>query len=227
MISDFISLFYPITCAVCNHSLYKHETELCHRCYIDLPKSNFHTTNDNPVARLFYGRVEIQVAASYYLFHKSGNTQRLLHALKYKNRSEIGTVIGKWYGEELKQNEVFTSSELILPVPLHKNKLKKRGYNQSSLFASGLSESLGIPYSNDLLIRKSDTSTQTKKSRFERWENVENKFKVHAPEQIKNKKILLVDDVVTTGATLEACAAELLKTEGVTVSIATIAFAQI
>ncbi len=227
MLSDFVSLFYPLTCVVCGNSLYRHETELCNRCYIDLPKSNFHFQQDNPLARLFYGRVAIHRAASYYLFHKSGSTQKLLHALKYKNKPEVGNVVGKWYGDELKHAPGFSDAELILPVPLHKNKLKKRGYNQSTAFAAGLSESLGIAYTAELLLRTADTSTQTKKGRFERWQNVENKFSVSNPDWLINKKVILVDDVVTTGATLEACAAELLKTQGVSVSIATIAFAQL
>jgi ComF family protein len=226
MIRDFISLFYPNVCAACSTSLHKHEQNICDKCYINLPRSNFHSDQKNPVNRLFHGRVDILMAGSYYLFTKAGSVQKILHQLKYRGNTEVGITLGRWYGEDLRSSEQFASADLVIPVPLHAKRLKKRGYNQSACFAQGLSESMRIEMKENVLIRKDETKTQTQKSRYDRWQNVENKFEVKEPEGIYNKHVLLVDDVVTTGATLEACAQELKKVQGVKVSIATIAYAQ-
>jgi ComF family protein len=224
--NDFISLFYPDVCAACGNKLFKHEKEICSRCYISLPKSDFHKDIGNPVAKLFHGRADIVMAASYYLFTKSGNVQRILHQLKYKGNKDVGVTLGKWYGDELKKSPGFSDAQMILPVPLHRKKLSRRGYNQSTCFADGLAESMNIEMREDLLIRKSETTTQTRKSRFDRWLNVADKFELQGEEELRNKHVILVDDVVTTGATLEACVQELKKAEGIKVSIATIAYAQ-
>ena len=226
MLNDFISLFYPNVCVSCGNSLFGHEKEICSHCFVNLPKSGFHTDGQNPVAKLFHGRVDILMAGSYYLFSKTGNVQKILHQLKYKGNREVGITIGKWYGDDLKEVKGFNDADMILPVPLHKNRLKKRGYNQSTCFGLGLSQSMKIEMREDLLIRRKETQTQTRKSRFDRWENVSEKFELRNAEGLRNKHVILIDDVITTGATLEACAQELKKAEGVKVSIATIAYAQ-
>jgi len=160
-----------------------------------------------------------------YFFAKGGKVQHLLHLLKYKGKKEIGEYIGKIYGEDLKKSLFYSDIDVIIPVPLHPRRKRKRGYNQSEIFAKGLSESLVKPYDTRTLIRTYASETQTKKSRFRRWENVKEIFDLKDHQHLINKHILLVDDVVTTGATLEACASMLLKIPGVKVSIATIACA--
>jgi ComF family protein len=158
-----------------------------------------------------------------YLFNKGGKIQHLIHQLKYRGKKEIGISLGKIYGQELKISPLFSLSTVIVPVPLHKNKLKKRGYNQSEAFAQGLAESMGIENYADALIRTHLTQTQTKKSRYERWQNVEEIFQVIAPDKLEGKHVLLVDDVVTTGSTLEACANKILDIPNTKVSVVTIA----
>lgn len=225
MLNDFISLIYPKNCASCGNSLFKHEECLCTFCRYHLPKTNFHLQNGNPVEKLFWGRADIVSAAAYYAFGKGGKVQHLIHQLKYNGKKEIGLTVGKLYGLELKQSGKYESIDMIIPVPLHEKKKKKRGYNQSEYFAEGLSKSLHVSTDTSTLIRANESETQTKKSRFSRWQNVESIFHVAEPEKLTKKHILLVDDVVTTGSTLEACALTLLKIPDVKVSIATIAFA--
>lgn len=223
--NDFITLFFPVVCFSCGRLLFRNETSICTHCLYHLPKTGFHLINDNPVAKIFWGRVSIEAASSFFRFSKGGQVQQLIHQLKYKGQQQAGISIGKWYGQELKKNPVFATADLIIPVPLHRKKFKKRGYNQSACFAQGLAEAMQLPVDTTVLQRSSFSGTQTNKSRFLRWKNVETVFYTTDKDQLMHKHILLVDDVVTTGSTLEACAQELLKTEGVKVSIATIAFA--
>jgi ComF family protein len=223
--NDFVSLFFPVVCVSCGKSLYKNENNICTYCLYHLPKSNFHLTNDNPVAKIFWGRINIQSAASFYAFNKGGKVQQLIHQLKYKGQQEVGVSLGKLYGYELRNSVDFKSVDLIIPVPLHTKRQRKRGYNQSACFAEGLAKTLHRPVDLSVLFRSAASETQTKKSRFTRWKNVESIFYTRNEQQVAHKHILLVDDVITTGATLEACAQTLLKIEGVKVSIATIAYA--
>ncbi|MCK6649934.1 MAG: ComF family protein [Bacteroidia bacterium] len=225
MLNDFISLIYPKNCASCGNSLFKHEECLCTFCRYHLPKTNFHLQTGNPVEKLFWGRADLVSAAAYYAFGKGGKVQHLIHQLKYNGKKEIGLTIGKLYGHELKQSRKYETVDTIIPVPLHDKKKKKRGYNQSEYFAEGLSKSLNISTDTTTLIRGNESETQTKKSKYSRWQNVESIFHVVEPGKLENKHILLVDDVVTTGSTLEACALTLLKIPNVKVSVATIAFA--
>lgn len=223
MINDFFNLIFPKLCCACNKGLLKNEDIICMDCIVSLPKSNFHTDKENPVNKIFWGRVELEMATSFYLFSRKSKVQNLLHHLKYKGVKEVGSVIGKMFGFELNESEYFGGIDFIVPVPLHKNKLKKRGYNQSEWIAHGLSKSMKIPVNTDSLFRKQDSQTQTKKSRYKRWENVGEIFGL-LNEELKGKKILLVDDVVTTGATIEACAQVLIQ-QNCKIIVATIAYA--
>ena len=223
MLNDFLSLIFPKVCAACGKSLFKSEDCICTYCMYHLPKTNFHLYPDNPVIRLFWGRTNIFSASSLYSFSKGSKVQHLIHQLKYRGKKEIGTSLGRYYGRELKVSPLFSSADIVVPVPLHSKKLKKRGYNQSETFALGLAETMEAENGNNILIRSYASQTQTKKSRFDRWKNVEEIFKVSLPEKIQGKHVLLVDDVVTTGSTLEACANKILEVPGTKVSVATIA----
>ena len=219
------SLVYPKVCAACKSPLLKNEQAICIPCQFELPKARFHHLQDNPVERKFHGRCNIAAATAYYVFQKGGRVQQVLHHIKYEGQKEVGFLIGQWMGTELSQTAPYKTIDLVVPVPLHKDKLKKRGYNQSEWFGKGLAKSMACTLSTGNLLRHTASATQTRKSRYVRWKNVETIFKVQAPETFGNKHILLVDDVVTTGATLEACAHELLKIPGTKVSIATMAYA--
>lgn len=222
---DLFNLFFPNLCLGCGQPMIRGEEVICSICHFHLPRTYFHNDPENPINRVFWGRVNLEAVAAYLYFHKGSTVQHLLHQLKYKGRQEIGIRIGKWYGQELNYADIFCNVELIIPVPLHPRKLRKRGYNQSQAFAEGLSSVMKADQETRCLFRKIDSKTQTRKARYNRWENVENIFAVKHPERIQGRHLLLVDDVLTTGATLESCAQALLEVRGVKVSIATIAFA--
>lgn len=223
MLNDFLAQIFPKVCYACGKSLFKSEECICLYCLYHLPKTNFHLYADNPVVKLFWGRTNIHSASSLYSFSKGSKVQHLIHQLKYRGKKEIGTSLGKYYGKELRLAPMFSTVNVVLPVPLHIKKLKKRGYNQSETFAEGIAESLNAESSTRILVRTFASTTQTKKSRFARWKNVEEIFKITTPEKLEGKHVLLVDDVVTTGATLEACANKILEIPDVKVSVATIA----
>jgi len=192
---------------------------------MNLPRTNFHLLADNPVSRIFWGRVNIEMASSFLFFSKGNTVQHLMHCLKYKNNKEVGIILGKVYGYELKKTEIYSSVDKIIPVPLHPKKLKLRGYNQSEMISKGLSESMGIPVETEVLIKNTATDSQTHKTRFNRWENVSEVFALQNTEKVENQHLLLVDDVVTTGATIESCTGLLLTIKNVRVSLATLACA--
>jgi ComF family protein len=226
-LNDFVSLVFPRICAGCGNSLWKNEAVLCRLCAYHLPKTGFHQDPDNPVARLFWGRAGIDAAAAYLYFNKGSKVQRMVHQLKYRGRKDIGIWLGEQYGRELQREGAFPGAALIVPVPLHRKKYMQRGYNQSEQFAIGLSSSLGIPVNRHLLVRTKTSSTQTRKSRYARYRNVKELFAVVSPQAWSHLHLLLVDDVVTTGATLEACVIALKEIPGVRISIACIATAMI
>src|ERR1700722_11476393 len=219
---DFIGLFYPEVCICCGEGLGTKEDLVCTMCIYKLPKTNFHTAADNPLAKVFWGRVDVNAVSAYCHYQKGNMVQDLVHELKYKGKKELGIDIGKWYGHDLKTSPLFNKADYILYIPLHPSKLRKRGYNQSACFAEGLSKSMGIAVLHDALSRIKNTDTQTRKSRYERWENVEGIFKVDMIEELKGKHVLLVDDIITTGATIEACLVELNKVPVSAVSVAAI-----
>jgi ComF family protein len=218
-------LFYPELCEGCSNELNVQEKVLCLHCSLLLPRTSFHHIQENKTFQNFIGRVPIEKATSFVFFTKEGLIQHLLHRFKYKGRKEIGTYLGNSLGEELKKCGWLDNIDIIIPVPLYVRKEYSRGYNQARIFAEGIAAVTGITVWNTPLVRLSNTATQTRKSRAERIDNVRDVFNLKQPERLKNKRILLVDDVLTTGATLEACTIELLKAEGVQVSIATIALA--
>lgn len=222
---DFINLFFPLHCEACGTNLLHGEKVICTKCLFELPKTNYHKDKENKIAQLFWGKVYIETATAYYFFNKGSIFQKLMHKLKYKGKKEIGIYLGKLLGAELKDSDNYKGLDAIIPIPLHPKRQKKRGYNQSDCIGEGLAEVLGIELMTNNLIRATETQTQTKKSKEERWNNVENVFKVLHPEKISGKHILLIDDVITTGATLEACARVLLKINNVKVSIACVAVA--
>ena len=226
MFSDFFALFYPRICAACSGNLSAKEEFICVSCQFMLPKTQFSTLKNNALSKLFWGRANIETAASYYYFNSGSKVQHLIHRLKYKGQKELGVYLGEKYGQELIHSPLFNAIDVIIPIPLHPKKIKKRGYNQSEYIAMGLSKSLGAKVNTQSLIRVHESSTQTKKTRYERWENVENIFSINHFELIKDKHVLLVDDVITTGATIEAATNVLLPIEGVKVSIASLAFAE-
>jgi ComF family protein len=222
-LDDLISLFYPRLCAGCDTPLVKGEETLCLNCLADLPRTNYHLHDDNPIYQIFIGRVNITLATSFCRFDKGGRLQHLLHQLKYKGNREVGRKMGILFGFDLIHSSLYQDIDAIIPVPLHPKKEKKRGFNQSIEICKGLSESMNRPIISGNLVREVHTASQTRKGRFERWENVSGIFKVRNGDSLVGKHLLIVDDVVTTGATLEACCEPLLKIPGVRVSIATLA----
>jgi ComF family protein len=190
-----------------------------------MPRTNYHLDENNPVAQLFWGRCKIEKAAAFSFYNKGSRIRNLIHNLKYKGIKEIGYELGRIYGTVLHNSGFTEGIDLIIPVPLHPSKKRQRGFNQSDIISSGLSESTGLTVDAKILERKIVTETQTRRSRYERWENVEGIFNVTDTNMITGKHILLVDDVITTGSTLESCVNELLKTEGVKVSVAALAVA--
>ncbi|WP_153640877.1 ComF family protein [Prolixibacter sp. NT017] len=225
LVNDFISLFFPQLCAGCGEPLVHGEEEICIRCLADLPRTGFARFADNKVAQVFWGRIPLEHAVSLCYFEKGSRLQKMFHRMKYQREPGVGKVLGRELGIELFSSSMFETLDAVIPVPLHPKKQKKRGYNQSEYIANGISEVMNIPVISDVLIRNVHTSSQTRKSRYHRWENVEGIFQVTKPEKLGNLHVLVVDDVVTTGATLEACCAPLLKIPGVKVSIATLACA--
>lgn len=223
---DFLALFFPELCAACGKNLFKNEQVICTNCIYHLPLTNFHSDPENRVARQLWGRFPFVQAGSFVYFQKGNKVQNIIHQLKYNNRPEAGFRMGQLYAYELSRSVKWQKPDLIIPVPLHPSKLKKRHYNQSEYIANGMATVLNIPTISNNLLRIENTETQTHKSRFARYENLKGAFIIQETGILNDKHILLVDDVMTTGATLEACSLELLHIEGLRISIATIAFAE-
>lgn len=222
---DFLSLLFPRLCYGCGNHLMRNENLICTECYVVIPRTDYHNIPDNPVARLLWGRCTVEKAAAFSFYNKGSRIRRLIHNLKYKGIREVGMELGIIYGNSLMSSGFTDGIDLIIPVPLHPSKMRKRGFNQSEIIAEGISASTGIPVDKTSLIRTSKSDTQTKRSRYERWINVEGIFSLADNEALKGKSVLLVDDVITTGSTIESCANELLKTEGIKVSVAALAYA--
>lgn len=220
MSDSFIDVFYPKTCLICSNSLYLSENHICVACAYDLPyivQSEIVLQN---LQKLFWGRVKVENVFSLLNYQKGNQVQRLLHLLKYQQRTKLGAYYGEILGELLPKD---LGIDLIIPVPLHAKKLHQRGFNQSSTIAKGISTVIQIPVDEKVMVRNSYNLSQTKFTKYERWDNVRSIFTVVNEKKLHNKHVLLIDDVLTTGATIEACAKELVKIENCTVSIATLA----
>lgn len=223
---DFVSLFFPRYCRGCHNSLVKGEDLICTDCILEMPRSHYHLEQENPFYQKFRGRLPVKHVMTLFKFVKESRVQQLLHVLKYKHQPELGEMLGRVYGKDLVEANYKESFDLIIPVPLHISRRRIRGYNQSEEFGKGLSQMLEIPCDDSYMMRRAKTETQTHKSKLSRWENVSTIFHVINPQPIEEKRVLLVDDVVTTGATLEACGQALLHAGCRELSIACIAATQ-
>ena len=225
MFNNLVNLFFPKVCAGCHALLMTKELTICTICRHDIPLTQYHLDANNEALKKFYGKIEIEHASAFLYFNKKGIVQELIHNLKYKGQEEIGTILGKWYVEDLKELNLKIPFDFVIPVPLHKKKFKERGYNQVTTFGKALAEGLDIEYDDSILYRKKYSKTQSKKNLLGRSENIENIFDMISSEENHNKHFLIVDDVLTTGATLEACSRALLKIPGARISIVCMAMA--
>ncbi|MBT8318350.1 MAG: ComF family protein [Lutibacter sp.] len=223
-LKDIFNIFFPEICLSCKVQLAENEGPICIKCRHDLPLTNFTFEPANLVEKTFYGRIPIEKATALFYFFKKGKVQQLMHELKYNKQQQVGTFVGNWLGSEMIESKRFENIDYIIPVPLHKNKLKTRGYNQVTTFGESLSQKLMIPFNDTYLIKISSTRTQTKKLRLDRWKNVQELFVVQHQNNLIDKHILLIDDIITTGATLEACCKAFGKIEGLKISIACMAY---
>ncbi|TAE43222.1 MAG: ComF family protein [Sphingobacteriales bacterium] len=208
-LNDFLSIIFPKLCCGCGRGLTKTENSICLHCLNDLPYTNYHQQADNQVMKLFWGRINILAAAAFVYFKKSSKVQKIMHQLKYHNQAQLGIQLGNMYGKQLAKVDIYNTVDLIVPVPLHKSRLRKRGYNQSEQFALGLSESMKTTVDTSVLTRVLASESQVNKSRYNRYKNMEDIFIAHYNPTYKS--IMLVDDTITTGATIEACALALQK----------------
>ncbi|WP_025073701.1 ComF family protein [Bacteroides faecichinchillae] len=225
-LGSFLSLLFPRCCLVCGRPLAKGEECICTMCNINLPRTNYHLQEDNPVEQLFWGKVPLERATSFFFYRKGSDFRQILHQLKYGGRKELGATMGRYMASELLPSGFFKGIDVIIPVPLHKKKQQLRGYNQSEWIVRGIAAVTGISVNTESIIRRKNTETQTRKSTFERWENVDGIFELHSSEHLPGKHVLIVDDVLTTGATTVACASALMEVQGIRISILTLAVAE-
>ena len=225
MFKSLLHLFFPPTCAGCKTILIANENVICTSCRHEMPLTQHHLNPENDAYKKFYGRIPVEHVSALVYFHKKGIVQELIHSLKYRGQEAIGTVLGEWYAEELKSSQLLQTVDAIIPVPLHPKKLRERGYNQVTEFGNALAKSLQIPLNTSILFRQVYSKTQSKKNRLGRTEGIDTIFDVSFDEKDHNKHFLLIDDVITTGATLEVCAKALLKIPGTKISIVCMAMA--
>lgn len=223
ILNHLINLFYPQVCPACGNLLMKGEETVCLSCRYLLPKTHYENNPENPLAQMFWGQLSFHAVTAEFFFSKTGKVQHLLHQLKYEGNKDAGFFLGQQLGESIKNAELFQNIDLLVPIPLHPKKEHIRGYNQSHIIAQGVEDKTNIPIAKDCLIRKVFTSTQTKKSREERWENVKDIFEIKDSKYYESKHILLIDDVLTTGATLLAAGRTLSQVLDIKISAATAA----
>ncbi|TCI93111.1 ComF family protein [Tenacibaculum sp. M341] len=221
---DFINIFYPNLCVNCQKHLYQSEKVLCSNCVNEVPITDLKDIENNFITNIFYGKSTIEKGFCFLFYQKNNITQKLIHNLKYKNREDIGVFLANWMWFYLKKHQNFSGFDLVIPVPLHKSKFKLRGYNQLTSFGETLSKKLNVAFLKNSLVRVSKSETQTFKSRFDRFHNSDTKFKVKDVSALEGKHVLLIDDVVTTGATLQVCCNELQKVKNIKISILTMAY---
>jgi len=223
IINEINNILLPRACFGCNAQLFRGEHVLCAVCRHDVPLTDYNYLEENAVDRIFYGRIPIKKAASFVYFSKNGLVKNVLHWLKYKNQEQIGGFFGDWCGTLLKESGQLKDIDVVVPVPLHPKKLKKRGYNQVALFARHVAQHIGADYCDNWLIKTKNTKTQTKKGRQTRWETSKDAFTLDFSKNISYTRVLLVDDVITTGATIESCAQALLQVKGLEVYVLSMA----
>lgn len=223
--ADLLDLIYPNLCFICGETLLKSESHICLSCLNNIPRTNYHLLTDNPVEKRFWGKAPIFRGTSFFFFQKGSPFQKLLHELKYKGNKEIGEILGRYAAAELLNSPDFCSIDIIIPIPLHPKRFAQRGYNQSEWIGKGLSAVLDKPQDTNTLKRVKQTTTQTKKSVFERFENTEGIFELSGAKELEGKHLLLIDDVLTTGSTLNAAINTLLNIPNVKISIFTLAVA--
>jgi len=226
MLKDLAYLFFPIYCAACNSPLYKNERVLCTSCRHSLPLGNFHNINAKKIEKVFYGRVKIENATALFIFQKDSLVQNLIHNLKYKGREEIGVELGKWLGQELSQTNEYQNINVVIPVPLHKKRLQERGFNQVEKFGREIAKILDAEFNDNILKKNINTTKQSKRNRKNRWDHTTETFGLEHQSLLQNKHILLVDDIITTGATIEACVQKLSSINGIKISVAAMALTE-
>ncbi len=219
---DLAHLFFPHVCAGCGSDIISNDHLLCLHCLTALPATSFFTQPGNPVEMTFYGRLPVRSAAAGYFFTKDSLLETLIYQLKYRGNRDIGVYLGRLLGTFLANSPRFSDVDIMIPLPLNPRRQKKRGYNQATALCTGISKLWDKPVFENLVVRKVNTETQTRKGRVLRWQNMDGVFNVLDPRSLQNKHILLVDDVVTTGASLEACGSEILKVPGTSLSLATL-----
>lgn len=223
---DFIGLLFPNTCNGCGTPLFPGEEQICTVCLHDLAFTNFENDPDNAVHRLFWGQLPCQNAMAMLYFRKGSRVQNLIHQLKYHDKTTLGITLGKMLGHRICKAPSYADIDLVIPIPLHPKKQRNRGYNQCDYIAQGISAAMGIPICTKVLQKQKQTATQTKKSRYQRFENIKEVFNVYTPEKLRDKHILLIDDVVTTGSTFQSAGKLLLDCGISKLSIAAVAFAE-
>jgi len=224
MIKLLLDLFFPKVCVGCKNVLVEQEYIICVACLHDLPITNLHVNDSKVISNTFYGTVVLEHATALFYFPKKGVVRQLIHQLKYKNQQEISSYLGKWLGVELTESRFYKTVDVVIPVPLHKKRLKERGYNQVTGFGEELAMCLQASYNDATLLRIKNTATQTVKDRLTRWRNVQTIFEVLDTKSLEGKHVLLVDDVITTGATIKACVKELHKIPNIKISLAVMAY---
>jgi ComF family protein len=225
LLGNALHLLYPHVCTGCGSDLLNEDNQLCLRCINELPHTDFAIHPHNPIEKIFWGRIPVTAAHSEFYFSKESLIQHLIHQLKYKNNTAIGMYLGEMMGNTLLRSGRFSDIDYLIPLPLYADKERRRGYNQAAVICNGLSAVMNIPVLTGNVTRRRFTETQTRKHRIERWENVEGSFIINNPPALKGKSVLLVDDVITTGATLEACGSILTQTEELKLFIASLAHA--
>lgn len=220
-----LNLFFPKVCEACNNALLDNELVICVKCRHQLPITDFHFDNSEAVKKIVYGRVQLENATALLHFSKKGIVQQLLHNLKYRGHNYISEFFGKWLGAELNTIEGYQKVDVVVPVPLYKTKLRKRGYNQVTKFGKEIAKALNADYNDTVLIKTKATKTKVFEGRLSRWDNDGAVFAISENKTLQGKHILLVDDIITTGATVEVCATELLKIDNIKLSLATMAIA--
>ena len=223
---SFLSLLFPHCCVACGNALVRGEECICTLCNMNLPRTNYHLRKDNPVEQVFWGKIPLEHATSFFFYRKGSDFRQILHQLKYGGQKEVGAIMGRYMASELLASGFFQGIDCIIPIPLHKQKQRIRGYNQSEWIARGISVVTGIPINTEAVIRQKNTETQTRKSVFGRWENVEGIFELQGSDSLVGQQVLIVDDVLTTGATIVACASCFMGIEGIRMSVLTLALAE-